>query len=218
MSNPESFIEEVTEEVRRDRVFKLMKRYGWVAVLVVLGIVGGTAWREYQNATQSAEAQAFGDGILTALETEDSAARVSALEGLTTSGPDAKAVLDMLIAAEQGSEGDDAAAIARLQAVSNDSNVPTIYRQIASYKALARSAEVLSVEERRIGFEALAIAGQPLRLLAEEQLALLEIEIGNKEAALTRLQALIVDSEVTTGLRRRASQLIVALGGAVEQS
>ncbi len=218
MSNPESFIEEVTEEVRRDRVFKLMKRYGWIAVLVVLGIVGGTAWREYQSATQSAEAQAFGDGILAALESEDSATRVANLENLATSGPDAKAVLDMLIAAEQGNEGDDAAAVERLQAVANDTNVPTIYRQIASYKALARGTEVLSLEERQSGFEALAVAGQPLRLLAEEQLALIEVETGNKEAALTRLQALIVDSEVTTGLRRRASQLIVALGGAVEQS
>lgn len=218
MSNPESFIEEVTEEVRRDRVFKLMKRYGWVGVLVVLGIVGGTAWREYQSATLAAESQAFGDGILAALENEDSAVRVSELENLPTSGSDAKAVLDMLIAAEQGNEGDDAAAIERLQAVANDANVPTIYRQIASYKALARGAEVLSIEDRQAGFEALAVAGQPLRLLAEEQLALIEIETGDKEAALTRLQALIVDSEVTAGLRRRASQLIVALGGAVEQS
>ncbi|MGH1413002.1 MAG: tetratricopeptide repeat protein [Pelagimonas sp.] len=218
MSNPESFIEEVTEEVRRDRTFKFMKRYGWIGVVVVLGIVGGTAWREYQNATQSASAQAFGDGILTALESDDSAARVTALDKLEAKSADGQAVLDMLIAAEEGSAGDDAAAIERLQAISNNADIPTIYRQIASYKALARGAEILSVEDRQSGFEALAVAGQPLRLLAEEQLALIEIESGDKDAALTRLQALIIDSEVTSGLRRRASQLIVALGGAVEQS
>lgn len=218
MSNSESFIEEVTEEVRRDRLFNFMKRWGWVPVLGVVLIVGGTAWREYQNAAETSAAQAFGDGILTALENEDSAARVTALDDLAAPGADAQAVLQMLIAAEEGSNGDDAAAIERLQAVANNTDVPQIYRQIASYKAMARGADVLPVDERRSGFEALAVPGQPLRLLAEEQLALIEIETGDKDAALTRLQALVVDSEVTSGLRRRASQLIVALGGSIEQS
>ena len=55
--------------------------------------------------------------------------------------------------------------------------------------------------------------GHPMRLLASEQLALIEIEIGNRDAALERLQAILADAEATQGLRRRASQLIVALGG-----
>ena len=79
-------------------------------------------------------------------------------------------------------------------------------------------AEVLSVEERRAGLEALAVPGQPLRLLAEEQLALVEVETGEREAALTRLQGMLDDSEITAGLRRRASQLIVALGGDLPES
>lgn len=45
MSDTDSFIEEVTEEVRRDRLFGLMRRYGWIAVLAVLLLVGGTAYR-----------------------------------------------------------------------------------------------------------------------------------------------------------------------------
>ena len=82
--------------------------------------------------------------------------------------------------------------------------------------APSRSAAVGEVEERRIGFEALATAGNPLRLLAEEQLALIAVETGDTEAALTQLQAILADSEVTAGLRRRASQLIVALGGSLD--
>ena len=31
MSNPDSFIEEVTEEVRRDKLFALFRKYGWIA-------------------------------------------------------------------------------------------------------------------------------------------------------------------------------------------
>ena len=44
MSNPDSFIDEVTEEVRRDRLFALFRKYGWIGLVVVLGIVGGAGW------------------------------------------------------------------------------------------------------------------------------------------------------------------------------
>ncbi|CUH76676.1 hypothetical protein [Tropicibacter naphthalenivorans] len=218
MSDTDSFIDEVTEEVKRDRLFKALKRYGWIGVVIVLGIVGGTAYREYQISAAETQAQAFGDSILSALQAEDSAARIAALEGIEPSQPGADAILGLLIAADAGGEGDDALAVERLQALANNAELPQIYRQIASYKALSRGTEVLDADARRAGFEALAVPGQPLRLLAEEQLALIDIETGNVDAALSRLQALVADSEVTAGLRRRASQLIVALGGELDQA
>ena len=36
MSNPDSFIDEVTEEVRRDRLFAMFRKYGWIGVAIVL--------------------------------------------------------------------------------------------------------------------------------------------------------------------------------------
>ncbi|WP_425098647.1 tetratricopeptide repeat protein [Tropicibacter sp. S64] len=216
MSDSDSFIDEVTEEVRRDKLFATMKKYGWIAVLGVVLIVGGTAWREYSAAQAQARAQGFGDAIMAALDESDPEPRIAALDEIATDQPGARAILDMLVAAEKGTEGDDAAAVAQLQAVANDPAVPQIYRQIASYKALARGADVLSAEDRRAGLEALAVPGQPLRLLAEEQLALVDIEAGDREAALERLKNIALDAEATAGLRRRASQLIVALGGSLD--
>jgi hypothetical protein len=217
VSDTDSFIEEVTEEVKRDRLFVLMRRYGWIGVLVVLGIVGGTAWREYSAAQETRAAQDFGDSILDALAQDDAAGRASALEGIQTENPGANAILKMMVAAETNENGDTANAVAQLQAVANDSALPTIYRQVASYKALVLGADALSAEDRRAGFQALSVPGQPLRLLAEEQLALLEIEAGETDAALTRLDMIAADAEATQGLRRRATQLIVALGGTPEQ-
>ena len=46
----DSFIDEVTDEVRRDRLYLLMRRYGWIGVLVIVVIVGGAAWREKRAA------------------------------------------------------------------------------------------------------------------------------------------------------------------------
>ncbi|EBA05935.1 tetratricopeptide repeat protein [Sagittula stellata] len=218
MSDTDSFIDEVTEEVKRDRLFAMMKRYGWIAVLIVLLLVGGTAWREYQISSRETAAQAFGDSVLDAMDVNDAAAKAAALEDLSSDTPSARAVLEMLTADAEQSSGETPAAVARLQGVAADTAVPNIYRQIASYKAMMLGFDVLPVEERRAGLEALAVPGQPLRLLAEEQLALVEIEVGEREAALTRLQAMLDDSEITAGLRRRASQLIVALGGEMPES
>lgn len=54
MSNPDSFIEEVAEEVRRDRMSRLMRKYGWIGVLAVVLIVGGAAFNEYRKAQEIA--------------------------------------------------------------------------------------------------------------------------------------------------------------------
>jgi hypothetical protein len=51
------------------------------------------------------------------------------------------------------------------------------------------------------------------RLLAEEQLALLDIAAGDTDAGIARLQAIMRDAGVSASLQRRAAQVIVALGG-----
>ncbi|MFP7672952.1 hypothetical protein ACG74X_06295 [Marivita sp. S0852] len=218
MSDTDSFIDEVTEEVRRDRLFGLMRRYGWIAVVAVLLLVGGTAYREYVRASAQADAEAFGNAVLIALENDDAADRVAALQNIAAPTPEGGAVLDMLIAAEQALQGDGGSAADRLGQTATDGALPQIYRQIASFKALTRPESTLSNDEKRVAFEAMAAPGSQLRLLAEEQLALLEIEAGTPDAAIARLNSILMDAEATPGLRRRASQLIVALGGEITAS
>jgi len=214
VSDTDSFIEEVTEEVRCDRMFRLMRRYGWIAVLAVLLIVGGAAFNEWRKAQAVAQSRATGDAILAALENDETERRIAALDAIEPEQPGAQAIVALLKASELGAGGENAAAAEALDAVgTSGADLPPVYRQIAAFKALLRREDTLSVEERRLALEALASPGAPLRLLAEEQLALLEIETGEMQAAEARLQSILEDSELTAGLRRRASQLIVALGG-----
>ena len=42
VSESDSFIDEVTEEVRRDKLFAVFRKYAWIGVLAVAAIVGGT--------------------------------------------------------------------------------------------------------------------------------------------------------------------------------
>ena len=82
MSDTDSFIEEVSEEVRRDRLYGYMRKYGWIAVLAILALVGGAAYNEYSKAQARAKAQTAGDAILAALEADEPDARVAALEAV----------------------------------------------------------------------------------------------------------------------------------------
>lgn len=212
MSNNDSFIEEVTEEVRRDRLFALLRRYGWIAILAVLILVGGAAYNEWRKAQARSEAEALGDAILTALQVEDRAARADALDGVTPAGPASDAILQMLAAAE-ALQDDPAGAAARLMEIAQMTDIAPIYRQIATLKAAMIPDSGIDAEVRRARLDDLSLGGGVIRLLAEEQLAYLDIEAGSDAAAIERLNAISADAEATAGLRRRATQVIVALGG-----
>lgn len=213
MSDTDSFIDEVNDEVRRDKLYRLMRRYGWIAVVAILLIVGGAAWTEFQKAQERAKAEALGDAMLAALRADDPATRAAALDKVTTQDGASAAVLALLRAAEQAEAGEDAAAAQTLDAVALSPEIPEIYREIARFKAVTlRGAEAL-VEERRQALEALAQPGAPLRLLAIEQLALVDIEEGDAEAAIARYRSILDDAELTPDLQQRALQVIVALGG-----
>ena len=61
MSENESFIDEVTEEVRRDKLYLFLKKYGWIGGLAVLLIVLSSVIVEVRSAARIAEAEKTGD-------------------------------------------------------------------------------------------------------------------------------------------------------------
>jgi len=213
MSDSDGFIEEVTEELRRDQMLSKLKRYGWIPVLGVVLIVGGAAFSEYRKAQKTAEAEALGDSVLTALEAAEPAARVAALQDIDGGAAQTNAVLAFLTASEQLAAEDLDGAIANLNSISLNGDIPEVYRQIAQFKALTLQAETLDATERKRGFEALMASGGTLRLLAQEQLALIAIQEDDVATAIETYQAILGDAQVTPDLQQRALQVIVALGG-----
>ena len=205
MSQSDGFIEEVTDELRRDRLFATMRRWAPLAVLAVILIVGGAAVREWRLSDARAEAEARGDALLAAVEAGDA----EALAAVEAEG--AAAAVVALLAAAADPEG----GAARLEALAADPELPARYRDLAALKVVMAEPDA-PAEERRARLEAIAGPGAPYRLLAEEQLALLDVEAGDRAAALARLGAILEDAEATPALEERARQLVVALGGALD--
>lgn len=211
MSNSDSFIEEVTEEVRRDRLFGLLRRYGWIAVLAVLLLVGGAAYNEWQKSRTEAAAQAFGGAILTALEHNDAAERRAALAQVSTATPRQQALVVMFSA--QDADAETQGVTDALRTLAETPELPQVYRELALLKYVMRADTGLDPAQRTALMTPLTIPGAPYRLLALEQIALDEVASGEIDAALKRLQGILAEDQVSQGLRRRVSQLIIALGG-----
>jgi hypothetical protein len=214
MSNPDSFVDEVTDAVRRDRLFAAFKKYGWIGVLLVVLIVGGAAYNEWQKAGAAARAESFGDAALAALEKADAAGRTEALASLSADA-DQKALQALLIAGNP--EGDKAVSLAALDGLIADTGQAQVYRDLAVLRRVALAGTDQPLADRRAALQGVAVPGRPFRILAEEQLAALLIEEGKTDEAIAALQALIQDQEAPQGMRRRLGQMITALGGTVPE-
>lgn len=209
MANTDSFIDEVSEEVRRDRLYSLMRRWGWVPILVVLGIVGGAAYNEWSKAQSQATSQAFGDALLGALDADDTEARLAALAAVDVPTAEAGIILALLSAGEAANDDDRAGAASMLRAAADAPGLEERYSHLALLKA--EMLDPAPLDEARLVLEAIAAPGAPYSALAEEQLALMEIRAGDLNAGLDRLRAIERSAAATAGLQQRAAQLIVSL-------
>jgi len=209
VSESDSFIDEVSEELRRDRLFKTFKKYGWVFALLVIAIVGGTAYNEWRKSSDETAARLSGDLLLAA----NAAGDASALDTLV-SGDAPLAVLAQFERANLLLDaGDTAGALEALRAVTADLTAPVIYTDLAWLKIIMLDGANMPASERNSAYDRLMAEGAPYRLLAQEQRAMQYVRDGDTEAAKAELAAILVDPNITPGLRSRAQQLMVALGG-----
>lgn len=208
----DSFIDEVTDELRRDRLYAGFRRYGWIGILVILLVVGGAAWREYTIAQETAKAQEFGDAVLAAAGDADAA---SALATLADSSADAgrAAVAGLLAAGAQAEAGASAEASRRLEAVADGlGDQDAVVRDLARFKRVLAEGAAMDPAERDAVLAELARPGAPFELLALEQQAIALVGAGRAEDAATLIAQIQQKDGVSESLRRRLSEMMIALG------
>ena len=215
LSESDSFINEVTEEVRRDQLFAMFRKYGWIGALVIAGIVGGTAWTQWKAASDRGRAQAFGDAVLDSADLGAPADRLAALKGAPATG-NQTAIVQLLLASDPTS--DPAEALTALRALGADQAAPEIYRDLANLRLILVSGTDMPIAERRGLLEVMAGAGRPYRVLAQEQLAYLTLEEGKTDEAIVALIALVTDQESSVAMKDRLRQVITALGGPLPEA
>ena len=215
MSNPDSFIEEVTEEVRRDRLFGLFRKYGWIGGVLVVAVVGGAAWTEWSKARAEARAEAFGDAIIDALDQGTPEERRAALSAIPTDGQQG-ALLQLILASDP--DEDRAATLAALDTVAADATLSPGYRDLAVLRRVLVAGAAMPLADRRTALQGIAVPGRPYRALAEEMLAYLLVEEGRTDEAITAMTTLMQDQEASGAMRARVGQMVTALGGTLPVS
>ena len=144
MSDTDSFIDEVSEEIRREKLFKTFRKYGWIGVALVVIVVGGTVYREYSRAAEKTASETFGSSVLEALQENDPSARVAQLDTITAPNASAGAMIAMLQAAELASDKDGAGAAAKLEAAAVSGDLDQMYRDILNFKRLTVAESLAS--------------------------------------------------------------------------
>ena len=205
MSDTDSFIDEVTEEVRRDRLFGYFRRYGWIPAVIILALVGGTAYSEWSKSVVAQAAQVRGDALLDALDVQDKPESISALSSIVAQ-EDTDVVASFLLAGL-----DQSLASELLTVIAENMEQPKYIRDLARLK-LAATPDAASKDEAVSILTDLSAPGGLYRNAATEILVALELQRGNRDVALVLLQSHVQDAGATQAQVQRMGELIVALG------
>lgn len=208
MSETDSFIQEVTEEVRQDRMFALWKRWGAYVLGGVVLIVAAAAFWSWNRAQQEAAAEARGAALLAvdADSLEEQLALVDRLES------PARIVAELAAAAQLARAGEIADAVQRYRQIATRDDAAAHYRQLALLQAVRLEAGSADPQAALAELAPL-IATSPYAPLARELAAALYLRAGDPEAAHSELQAILADPRATAGLKLRARELLIASGG-----
>jgi hypothetical protein len=217
LSETDSFIEEVAEEVRRDRLYGYARKYGWIVALAIVLIVGAAAFFEYRKSSERSAAEDRGDALLNAVTLSSADLQADALSELLGNG-ESDVITRLLLASAKLDQDDISGAVEELTSIEQDDALPAVYRQLATLKVIMADADRLPSGDRIERLTALADPQSPYRLMAIELRAEAHIDSGQVDEALKDLASLRNDPTVGQEQRSRAERLIVALGGELREA
>ena len=213
--NSDLITQEVDDEVRRERMNQLWNAYGKYLIGLAVGIVllvgGREAYTSYVQSKQEASSAAFESAALASADDSASAVEIwqqalpSLQGGYSTLGR-------MRLAAAAAANGDVPTAISNYDAIAADTNADPSLRSMAQlFAGMLVSRDGVDLDDARARLSVVALKGEPWYFSGLEQLALVDIKKGDKEAALAGFTLLADDPETPQGISARAQQLKTAL-------
>lgn len=209
---------EVDEEVRRDKMTALLRRYGVallaLAVLIVAGVGAFVWWRQHQATQRSAYGVELSRALTLGQGGDAKGAATAAAALAAKAKDDGYGLLARFVeAAGLVESGDRDGALARLDGIARDSAVDPMFRDLA----LLRAAYLRVDDEAAPAFmqrlTPLLAEGGAWRFSALELAAASALRAGDKEGARGHLKKITDDAAAPSGMRARAAELLSSLGG-----
>lgn len=212
----ESFVREVDEEYRRDKLAQFWTRYGrWMLVALGLGLLalaGYLYWREERNRA----AGEFGSQLLQAaeqLEAGNTADAAPVFAKAATSDERGYEALGRLTQAALAANDGKAAEAAKIYAaLAADDDMAQPFRDLATVRQLMLQYDTLPYATLTAKLQPLAQPGNPWFGSAGEMLAVAHMRAGKPELAAPLFAAIAKDNRVPASIRARTSQMASMLG------
>lgn len=206
---------EVEEDLRRDNLNQLWKKYGGllvaVAVLVVVVVAAFVGWREWR----AAKDVEYSARLVTAGDVADAGDLDAALQAYASLTDDADGGHELLArlrqAALAGAVGRDDEALSAYETVASSGADP-VYRDLAILLAVMREMDDVDPGDLIERLAPLTGEEGAWRYSARELTALLEHRRGNTDRAIELLTALEQAPEAPPALRDRAREALAAMG------
>lgn len=213
----ESFIREVDEDLRRERMKALWDTYGWyivgVCVLIIAITAGYRGW-EYWQTRQAAIA---GDEFMTTMGIADegnSEETVSILEAYKDGANSSYEILASFRAASAlANAGKTEEALKAFTELGRDASLAAPYQDLARIRAGYLAIESESYEEISARLGDLTQDGSSYRNAALEVMGLSAFENQDYESARKHLKLVAADSQATAGMRQRAEIVLSLIDG-----
>jgi hypothetical protein len=219
----DSFIREVEEELRSDRLKSFWDRFGTFIIGAAVLLVVATAATRFYDYYTSSKANESGDRFLVALNLANdgkSEEALTALQDLEKDGFGQYPVLARMRAATVlANDGKVDEAVGMFDAVAADSSVPVAIRDIAKLRAGYALVDTAEYEEVAKRVEVLSSTENTLRHAAREAMGLAAWRAEKFADAQTFFSDIINDEQSPSGVAQRARimlELITASGKVVE--
>jgi hypothetical protein len=218
MSSPiENLIEEVDEDLRKDRALALMRRYGPYALALALGVIiaaaGVMTWRHYKAEHELARATAYTQA-LDAINRGDADESQRLLNQITSAAPGSGygILARFQDAALKAKGGDAAGAAAIYDAIAGDTQVDPLFRDLGTVLSALTSLDSADPAQLAGRLQPLADGKGPWRYTAMEASAFLALRTDDKDRARDLFSRIANDSQAPEEARGRAAAMASTLG------
>lgn len=219
----DSFIREVEEELRSDRLTSIWDRFGsWIiggAVAIVVAVAANTGWNWYTEGQATASGDRFREAIMAARDgNEDDAAQK--LAALQADGYGQYPILARMREATLLANSDRKdEAVAAFDAIAADTAVSDILRDVARLRAAYLMVDLGSFDDVATRAEALAGDTSAMRHGAREAMGLAAYKAERFDDAKRLMEQLLSDPAVPATVAQRANVILdlIRASGRVQQ-
>jgi hypothetical protein len=204
MSENNSFVDEVTEEVRRDKLYLFLKRYVWILILLIVTIILASVFFEVKSNANKVKSEEIGELLLKSLSNE-----VDEMDDLATFTESKPLLVMMLRAKVLENKLDYNGAVRVYETLLNLKSIPNSFKDFVKFKIL------LLVKDDPIKSNKLLIdlvnPDSSFNLLALEQRVFRDIKENNWKDAVANIELLLSDPEASQAMISRANQIKKAI-------